>query len=287
MLTIAITGASGFIGQHLINFFNQKGYNIVTINRNQLNGNINLLSTYIDGAYAVIHLAGTNILKRWNKKNRQIILNSRTQTTKNLVNAINICKQKPKLLISTSAVGIYDSFHIHTENSTNYDNNFLAEVCTQWEEATQELHPQTRKIIFRLGVVLHPSGGVLAKMLPAFKWGLGGIIGNGKQAFPYITMTDLLNAYEFVIKTTSISGIINLVAPEIITNAQFTNTLAKSIKRSTFFNIPTWILKIILGQAHIVLSSGQKVIPEKLINNNFKFQYPNLESFLKMSLAKT
>lgn len=282
MQTIAIAGASGFIGEQLSSFLEQKGYNIVKINRNQLYGDIASLCSIIEGCYAVINLSGAGILRRWNKKNRELILSSRVQTTSNLVSAINRCINKPQLFISTSAVGIYDGNQLHNEDSNDFGNDFLAKVCRQWETATDFLPPHIRKIIFRLGVVVHPEGGVLKKMLLPFKLGLGGSIGNGKQAFPFIAMPDLLNAYEFCMKKEQISGVVNLVSPQMITNAEFTRSLARAIHRPSFFQIPKWLLKVLYGDAHIVLTAGQNVIPEKLLQHGFQFIHANLKEYLKM-----
>lgn len=281
MQTIVIAGASGFIGKQLSLYLKHQRYIIVKINRNQLYGDTTSLANLIESSYAVINLSGAGILRRWNKKNKELILSSRVQSTNNLIQAINHCTCKPQMLINTSAVGIYDTNHTHTEQSKAFGNDFLADVCQQWEAALDNLSQQVRRIIFRLGVVLHPEGGVLRKMKLPFKLAIGGNLGNGQQAFPFIAMPDLLKAYKFCLKNKQITGVVNLVSPQLLTNAEFTKAFAKTLHRPAFLSIPKWLLQMVFGKAHVVLSSGQKVVPEKLLQLGFKFKYANLSEYLK------
>jgi len=194
-------------------------------------------------------------------------------------------KIKPKLFISTSAVGIYDAYHTD-ESSTNFSNDFLGELCLDWEKASTGLVKLgVRTVIFRLGVVLSERGGALAKVIPIFRYGLGGRLGNGNQAFSFIHIDDLLNAYSFVISNVETEGIYNLTAPKLITNSDYTKELGSCLNRPAFFHMPVFILRAIFGDGAKVFLTGQKVVPKRLLNMGFLFYFPTLGASLTSLLS--
>ncbi len=279
MKTIAITGASGFVGTSLTKYFSNLGYKIIAISRDILNNQEKLKDT-LNQTDIVINLAGANIINRWSDSYKKLLYSSRIDTTSKIVNAINSIENKPKLLISTSAVGIYDNKSTHNENGT-FSNDFLSNLCQDWEKEALKANNETTKVaIFRFGIVLGRNGGAFAKMITPFKLGLGGIIGSGNQAFSYIHIVDLLRAYQFVIEN-KFSGVFNLTAPKPTTNLLFTRALGKALRRPTIFPVPEFILKLIFSEGAKVLTDGQDVIPEKLLSLGFKFEYKNIEETLQ------
>ncbi len=280
MEKIAITGSSGFVGQNIKKRFEKNGFKVIGIKREQLKDE-NSLINIMENTDILINLAGANIIQRWSDSYKKILYSSRIDTTKALTNAISKASKKSKLLISTSAVGIYKNEKCYDEDFYEYENDFLANLCKTWEE--EALHVKSygvRVAIFRFGIVLG-DGGALKKMLTTFKLGLGGIIGDGKQHFSFIHINDLLNAYEFVIENHQCEGIFNLTAPNPTTNYKFTKTLGKVLNRPTIFPVPKFILKLIFGEGATVLINGQCVKPKKLLDKGFKFQFENIEKTLK------
>lgn len=281
-MKIAISGANGFIGKSLCKRLKHKyASEIVNIPRKLLYGDPQILASRIEGSDIIINLAGASVLSRWTKKRKKILYNSRIQTTSNLLSAIELLKPKPELFISTSAVGIYSSEGEHTEESTVYADNFLSKICVDWEkEASRASEFGIRTVVFRLGIVLSKRAGMLKNVISLFKTGLGGKIGTGKQYMPYIYIIDLLKAYQFVIENESCYGVYNLVSPEIITNSFFTEVLSKKLKTKTFFNVPTYFLRLFLKEGEQILTKGQRVFPQKLQERGFIFKYKHLEDFL-------
>lgn len=190
-------------------------------------------------------------------------------------------KVKPELFISTSAVGIYNNKSCYKEDEVEYSDDFLANVCKEWEtEALKANEFGIRTAIFRFGIVLG-NGGALSKMLPAFKFGLGGNIGDGKQYFSFIHIEDLLRAYNFVYENKELDGVFNLAAPISTTNEGLTKALGKVLHRPTFFTVPQFMLNLIFSEGAKVLTDGQCAIPQRLLDNGFKFKYASIENSLK------
>jgi len=266
-MNIAIAGATGFTGKRLSIFFQQQGVNITSISRKELQND----------ADVVINLAGATINKAWTKQYKKEILESRINTTKAIVNAINKINDTSKLLINASAVGIYSSDRLHDESSSSFADNFLSEVCKQWEaEAQQTICKLT---IIRLGIVIAENDGFVKTIKPIFKLGIGAVLGNGKQPMAWIHIEDLITAINYIINH-NVLGIVNVVAPQIITNKQFSKIYAKSINRLCLFSIPKIILKLIFGEKYIIMIEGQNVIPKKLNDANFKWNYDNIKKAL-------
>jgi len=275
MKTIAITGASGFVGTNINKFFSNLGYKILRISRDTLNDK-KKLEEVINSSTYIINLAGANIINRWSESYKKLLYSSRIDTTSKLVEAINNVENKPKMLISTSAVGIYDNKSTYDEKGT-HSKDFLSSLCEDWEkEALKAQSENTKVAIFRFGIVLGKDGGALSKMITPFKLGLGGVIGSGKQSFSFIHLDDLLNAYKFVIEH-HLDGEFNLTAPTPTTNEGLTKALGKTLKRPTILPVPEFVLNLIFSQGAKVLTDGQSAIPNKLMSVGFEFKYKNIE----------
>ena len=251
-MKIAISGSTGFIGKQLTDYLLRCGNEIIAISRQDFTGTDNQLAKLINSAEVILNLAGTTVLCRWNKRNKELILSSRVNTTRLLVDVIreNGPGHRPKLFINASAIGIYQEYGVHDESSTMFGTDFLASVCKAWENETSPLQEiNIRVCILRTGIVLGPNGGSLVRMLPLFKAGIGGKISSGKQAFSFIHITDYCRAIEHLIRNPQSSGIYNLVSPEPTTNELFTVALATHLHRPAFFRVHEFVLKLLYGQA--------------------------------------
>lgn len=277
MKTVAITGSSGFVGTNLKKAFEKKGFNVIGIKRDILKDSKKLTSI-IERTDLLINLAGANIINRWTDTYKEKLFKSRIHTTEALIDAISKADKKPSLFISTSAIGIYKNHSCHTEESYDYKDDFLANLCKRWEiEALKAESLKVRTVVFRFGIVLG-EGGALEKMLTPFNFGLGGTIGDGTQNFSYIHIDDLINAYEFVYENKNCHGIYNLTAPTPTTNYTFTKVLGKILKRPTILPIPKFILKLIFSEGAKVLTDGQCVKPKRLLDTGFIFNFKTIES---------
>ncbi len=275
-MTIAISGATGFVGNYLKNYFAQQGHTIIALSRTDFH-DIPALCETIKEAEVIINLAGAPIIKRWNKAYKKALFDSRVDTTKALVQAINANGTHPTF-ISTSAIGIYKDDALYDEKTTQYNETFLGRLCQTWEE--EALKADARNIIFRFGIILGHGGALQAMLLP-FKLGLGGTIGNGAQSFSYIHIHDLARAYTHVIEHSELKGVFNLTTPSPITNKKLTQSLAKKLKRPAFFPVPKWLLKIIYGEGASTLTKGQDVYPSHLLQSGFNFEFETIDAILE------
>ncbi|MCF8304634.1 MAG: TIGR01777 family oxidoreductase [Bacteroidales bacterium] len=285
-MNIAISGSTGFVGSQLVNAFREREFKITPIRRRDFMLTDEELADKIEGSQVIIHLAGAPILKRWTNSHKKAIYNSRINTTRKLSGAIANMKNKPQLFISSSAVGIYKSDKTYTENNAEYDKTFLAKVCIDWEKEAVKADDHTHVVIFRFGTVLGRNGGALKTMLPPFKMGIGGVLGNGEQAFSWIHITDLVDAYLFAMESELYEGIYNLTSPHPVTNYEFTKALGKALHRPSFFPIPKFALKALYGEGANVLLDGQRIIPENLQKAGFNFRFPHIEEALEDLFAK-
>lgn len=286
-MKIVITGGTGFLGRHLTSHLMSLGHTIILVQRADLVQGTTRLSKLIKSTDCIINLAGSPVIKRWTRKNRKEILDSRLQTTNRLVGAIRMLdpSDRPSSLLSASAIGIYDSKNIHREDSVDFDDNFLASVCRQWESCLEPLREtEVRVCILRIGIVLGKEGGMLKKLLPLFRFGLGGKIGTGEQGFSFIHYLDFCRAVEFLIPNEGCSGIFNMTSPELSTNKLFTSALAYECHRPAFMTVPEMALKLVFGEASVALLKGQLVIPQHLLECGFVFQYPTLSAALRDNL---
>lgn len=279
MKTIAICGSTGFVGTSLEKYFSNLNYKIISISREILNNQEKLEKT-ISSSDIVINLAGANIINRWSESYKKLLYLSRIETTAKIVDTINKIEKKPKLLISTSAVGIYDNKLVYDENGS-YSNDFLSALCQDWEDEALKAKSEFTKVsIFRFGIVMGRDGGALQKMITPFKLGLGGVIGSGNQAFSFIHIDDLLNAYKFVIEN-EYEGIFNLTTPVPTTNRGLTKALGKTLKKPTIFPVPEFILNLIFSEGAKVLTDGQSVVPKKLLDLGFEFKFSTIEETIE------
>lgn len=275
-MNIVVTGASGFLGKSLIVYLSKVGYNVIPMHRKDFIDN-GLLDEKLKNSNVIINLAGETIFQRWSKKNKKRIINSRIETTRKIVDYINNNKSNVHL-INASAIGIYNSIGQHDEYSSNYSDNFLSEVAQRWEKEAQMIkHNHNKLSIMRIGIVLGNRGGAFKKLYGVTKFFLGSIIGKGQQYMSYIHLEDFCEAINFIIKN-ELTGVVNLTAPNPVTNKTFVVRLGKSLNRPILFRIPKVFLRIFLGESHVLLTENQFVVPKYLLNNNFRFKYSNIDA---------
>ncbi len=282
-MKIKVTGYNGYIGQMVSNELRRRGHSVSGIRRDVLYGSVTKLSDEIRDCDIIINLAGAPILQRWTEKNRRNIYESRVTTTKNIVNAINNlpAQERPNKFISSSAIGIYKTGDDHDETSSNFDDGFLGTVVKDWEAASNELPKDVQRIIFRLGLVIGKNAKTIKNLKLPFLLGLGGKIGTGRQAFPFIHEKDVVNAFIWAAEDFSENSVFNLAAPENISNAEFTQIFAKQMRRPAFIPVPSIVLKLFLGKVSTLLLESPTVAPQALLSNSFKFEHPTIESSLK------
>jgi len=288
-----ITGGTGFIGRHLAGYLNKPiivGRSLDKIRdlmpgyeAHQWDPGRPLEPSFLDGVEGIFHLAGASIFKgRWNRARKERIRKSRTQSTRRLVDAIGQAAVRPRVLVCSSAVGIYGDrgAELLTESSRPGDD-FLAGVCRDWEkEAMRAQEFGIRVVLIRTAVVLGRNGGALAQMLPPFKLGLGGRLGNGNQYMPWIHIEDLCRIMLKAMQDGHLSGPVNAVAPNPVTNRAFTRALARAVHRPALFPMPAFLLKVVVGEFATVLLSSQRVQPNVLEKRGFSFHYPDIDSAL-------
>ena len=284
---IAVTGSSGLIGSALVGHLKEQGYEVQRLVRRKATTNEEITwdpqagtvdLDALDGVHGVIHLAGAGVGdKRWTKKYRATILNSRLLGTTAIAYAVE--KVKPSVFISASAIGYYGETgnRAVTENDRVGDD-FLATVCREWEAAA-DLAGSVRTVKIRTGLVLDPVGGALGRMLPLFRLGVGGKLGSGNQWWSWITLHDEINAITHLLNS-SVSGPVNLTSPFPVTNQEFTGTLARSLHRPALFPVPGFALKIALGGFSTEILGSKKVLPSVLSEDGFAFDYPHLTGAL-------
>ncbi|MCL3851376.1 MULTISPECIES: TIGR01777 family oxidoreductase [Parabacteroides] len=276
-MKIAISGNSGFIGRHLTDFFSDRGNIVVPLKHSMFRLKTDdKLKEALTGCDVVINLAGTTINQRWTSKAKREIKNSRVYTTRRLVSILNEMPVKPKLFISASAVGIYPDKGIYSETSTSEGTGFLADVCIRWEEEAQKLSRDIRLVVARLGVVLSKDGGALPKMLLPFRFFVGGKIASGKQGFSWIHIEDVLNAIQFIIEHEDLSGVVNLVSPQPLTNRAFTRATADVLHRPAWLTIPGKVFRYLYGEGEELLTKGQQAYPARLLSAGYVFRYSDI-----------
>lgn len=289
-----ITGANGFLGGELVPYLEQKSCNIIKLlrrspeaeNERQWDPAFGRLDSGVfEGVDTVIHLAGENIAEgRWNAAKKELIRSSRVNSTKLLVDKMAQAKNPPKTFLCASAVGIYGDRGLEVLNeSSTAGSGFLPEVGRAWEQSAKQAESFGMRVVqMRFGMILHPKGGALGKMLPIFKMAGGGVLGDGKQYISWISMRDLLSAIEFLINQDGASGAYNLVAPNPVDNQEFTKTLGQILNRPTPIRMPAMALKLMFGDmAQEVLLASTRVLPSRLIESGFKFQDQTLEEALQ------
>lgn len=286
-MKIVVSGSTGLVGKELCFYLKSLNHEVLNLSRTDFNLDVAHLAQKINGSEIIIHLSGEPILQRWTPDVRKRLIDSRVETTKLLAKAILQAKEAPTTFLVASAVGIYSSEGINQEDQYQAAPDFLGHLVQRWEEASQIVDGRCRIVNMRFGVILSDKGGAIKQMLPIFKLGLGGKIGNGKQPFPWIHLTDVIKAMIFIINSPSISGPVNFVAPQIVNNHALTRTLSQIIKKPALFNIPKLVLKLMYGEAAETLLKGQMVNPKRLIDHGFVFSYPSLDVALAEITSKS
>lgn len=294
---VLVTGASGLIGSALVPSLKAGGCQVTRLVRGSARGDDQiswdppkpLAPQSISGFDVVVHLAGESVVGRWRAGKKAKIRDSRVIGTRNLAQALAKSTERPRVLITASAVGYYGDRGdevLREESSTG--GGFLAEVCREWEAANQPAaHAGIRTVQLRIGLVLSPEGGALQKMLPAFRMGLGGKVGSGRQWMSWIHIQDLIWAISHILKTGVLEGPVNLVAPQAVTNAEFTRTLGSVLSRPTVLPLPVSAAKFAFGQmAQEVLLASQRVEPVRLVASGYSFQYSDLRKALEAAVKR-
>jgi len=289
-MKILITGGTGFIGKHLTNHFLTQKNEVIILTRKPLQSNQEglIYRTYekgkipnIENVDVLINLAGAGIAdKNWSAAYKKEIIDSRIQATRACVEFIEQASIKPKVFVSSSAIGYYGtkSTKILDEHAPAGDD-FLAKVALQWE--AEALKAPIRTVLLRTGIVLGMDGGALPKIIPPFKFYAGGHIGSGKQGFPWIHIHDVVNLVDWAILNEKVSGPLNLVAPETLNNAQFAKILGKILHKPSGLPLPAILIKSLLGERAMLLLEGQFVIPQKALEMGYSFIFPTAEAALK------
>ena len=295
-MRIAVTGATGLIGAALVAHLRSAGDDVVRISRRATGADVTwspsegrLDPTALDGVDAVVHLAGAGIADhRWTDDYKRAIRDSRSEGTALLASTIAGMAHPPAVLLSGSAVGIYGARGDELLDETSAPGTgFLADVCVAWEAATAPAADAGVRVAhLRSGVVLSGDGGALKKQLPLFKFGLGGKMGSGEQWQSWISIDDEVGAIVHLLSST-VSGPVNLTAPNPVTNAEFTDTLGTAVHRPTVLPIPKFGPRLLLGAelAENLLFTGQRVVPRVLIDNGYEFRHPDLADALQAAIA--
>ena len=297
MTTVAIAGASGFLGTALARHLSKEGYDVRRIGRASSRGADfhwdldagRLDPAALDGADVVVNLVGENVAQRWTRDHKRAILASRLRSTEILAKTMAGVRIPPRVFLSTSAIGIYGSRGNEALDETStHGGGFLADVVQQWEKAATPAQDAGVRLVYpRLGLVMHPDGGVLAKLIPVFNVGGGGKIGKGEQWMSWVGMHDMLRALVFLMVTDTLSGPVNITAPNPATNAQFSHTLGGVLHRPAIATVPEFAVKLMFGEmGEETLLSGQRVLPRRLLDSTFRFEYPELAAALRHELGK-
>ena len=271
-MKIALTGASGFVGTALQSHFKE----CIVIDRKD---DTPMIVEKLEDVDVVINLAGAPIIKRWSDPYKKLLMESRIESTERLVLAIN--QSNVAHFISTSAIGIYPDDKKCDEGCTEIADDFLGELAHKWEE--EALLCKKPTTILRFGVILGKEGGALAQMITPFKWGVGGIIGNGKMMTSWIDIEDLVRIYQFIIDQ-KLTGAFNAVSPNPVTNYVFTKALGKVLHRPTILPIPEFALRVMYGEASSVLTGSKEIYPAALLGKGFVFKYTDIETSLQHQL---
>lgn len=294
-MKILVTGGTGFIGTHLVDALLEQGHLVTALGRSRRHrreghSQFEFISAdttrpgawqeSVSASHACINLAGASIFQRWTARNKGVIRDSRIGTTRNLVAALP--EHGAPFLFSASGIGYYgDREDELLGEQAGAGTDFLARLSVEWEaEAEAARHKGARVVCGRLGVVLHQDGGAMSKMAPAFKLGLGGPLGSGRQWFPWIHLDDLIAAIVFLMENEDAQGAYNCCAPEAVTNRMLAQSLGRILHRPALMPAPALFMKTVLGEFSSVLLGSQKAAPERLLQSGFQFRYPTLDQAL-------
>ena len=297
-MKILIIGGSGFVGSNLTKLLLDKGHDVTVMARNPEKGgsdpNIKTLAAdamkpgpwQAELAFhdAVVNLAGVSVNKRWDDQHKKMLHDSRVFTTRNVANAMSAPGNSARILVNASGVGIYGFTKDEqlTENAPTGGTDFLSRLAQDWEnEAIKAAEHGVRVVRARIGIVLGRDGGALAEMTRPFRFFVGGPLGNGKQWFPWIHVSDLCRAILFSIENSNMSGPMNCAAPNPVRNADLAKAIGKALGRPSFMPAPAFMIRLILGEFGSVILEGQRAIPKALLDNGFKFEFTHIDQALK------
>ena len=298
-MKLVVTGGTGFIGRALCQALEDAGHELVILTRTATSagGARRRFVTWqppasgpwqreLDGAEGVVNLAGESIIARWTPAKKQRMADSRLNTTRALITAINRAARRPAVLISASAIGYYGP---HGDESLDEHappgSDFLAQLCQQWEDAARDAEPLGVRVVrLRIGLVLARDGGALARMLPPFQWGLGGPLGSGRQWMSWIHRDDVIGLIRLALEDARVSGALNATAPTPVTMRELTSTLGRVLRRPAILPVPAAALTLLLGEMAHLLLTGQRVVPAKAQQMGYPFRYPTLEAALSACL---
>jgi len=298
-LRVLISGGSGFIGTRLRGYLSTAGHEVFQLVRREPEPGARQIrwdpaagridATALEGFDAMVHLSGENIAQsRWTSAVKQRLRDSRVETTRLLAEAAAKLSRPPRVLVCASAIGYYGDRGeaVLTENDPPGEG-FLAGVCREWEAAAEPARAAGIRVVnLRIGVVLSPAGGAMAKMLPIFNMGMGGTIGSGNQWVSWIALSDLLRAIDFAIANDGLSGPVNAVSPKPVTNRQLIKVIGKILNRPTIVPMPALAVRLSLGEmGKETLLASARVLPDKLQSAGFQFEYPDLEQAIRHELA--
>jgi uncharacterized protein (TIGR01777 family) len=290
-MRILVSGASGFVGGAVRDELSSRGDTVERLVRDDSGKGVRwdpasgtFDASAANGADAVVHLAGENVAAgRWSPERKRSIYDSRVVGTRLLAAGLATCSRRPKVIVAASAIGFYgDRGDAEQTESSPSGNGFLAEVSRDWEAALQPARDAGIRVVhLRFGLVLSPNGGALARMLPPFRLGLGGRMGDGRQWISWMTLHDLVRVIELAVDDSSLAGPVNAVSPTPVRNADFTEALAAAVARPALLPVPAFVLRFALGEmADETLLASTRAIPKILIDRGFRFDHPSLESAL-------
>jgi hypothetical protein len=299
-MKILVSGATGLVGKHLIPQLESAGHRVATLVRRKAVSDLEIEwdsergfpageASKLEGFDAVIHLAGDNVASsNWSNTKKRRIRDSRVNGTRLLVEALANCRSKPATFISASATGFYGNRgdEVLTEDSPA-GIGFLSEVCQDWEtEALKARAFGARVVMLRIGVVLAADGGALEKMLTPFRFGIGGVVGSGRQWMSWIAIEDLIGLIVFALGNERVEGALNATAPAPATNKDFTKTLGKVLNRPTFLPVPGFAIRTLFGEmGESLLLQGNRILPEKALSAGFQFKFADLESAIRNAIG--
>ena len=297
-MNILISGASGLVGSALIPALVRRGDRVIRLVRHPVDAGApeiewrpgsRLDPEVLEGFHAVIHLAGESVFGRWTHKKKKAIYESRVGGAQTISDAIAGCQRAPHIFLSASAIGYYGSRGDESlDEDSSSGQGYLAEVAREWEGATAAARRAGARVVsLRFGVVLSPQGGALQKMLPPFRFGLGGRMGSGKQWFSWISIDDAIAAILFALNQERVRRPVNLVAPAPVTNGDFARTLGRVLHRPAVLPVPAVIPRLVFGNEMTAetFSASQRVIPAKLASAGYNFRHPELEGALRSLLG--
>lgn len=302
-MKLAICGGTGFIGSHLSEYWRKQGHEVTIVTRKARDHNpdgikpepnkpdvikyvtwdeLNSNPLPLESLDAVVNLAGESLNQRWTEDTKTKIRQSRLDSVHRLGDILDQLTNKPKAVVQSSAVGIYGTSQTDTYNeySKVASNDFLSDVCIQWENAALQRFNNTRLVLVRTGLVLGNKGAYPLMQLP-YKLGVGGPIGDGEQWVSWIHIDDMVKLIDYAVRTPEMCGPVNATSPHPVTNGNFGKTIGKVLRRPHFFPVPSFMLKAILGEMSILILEGQKAVPDKAQECGFQFDFPRLEDAIR------